>query len=85
MATLTQPVPARDEPRRPNIAAADVQLPAADVGWAARGFGCIQILAQGFSPAKGNISAQSAFYNSRFHYCPDVAGTIADNALKRRR
>ncbi|HMG95609.1 MAG TPA: NrfD/PsrC family molybdoenzyme membrane anchor subunit, partial [Gemmatimonadaceae bacterium] len=28
MATLTQPVPARDEPRRPNFASADVQLPA---------------------------------------------------------
>src|SRR4051812_20191181 len=28
MATITQPIPARDEPRRPNIATADVQLPA---------------------------------------------------------
>ena len=27
MATLTQPMPASDEPRRPNIASADVQLP----------------------------------------------------------
>src|SRR4051812_14557394 len=28
MATITQPIPAREEPRRPNIATADVQLPA---------------------------------------------------------
>src|SRR4051794_3096278 len=28
MATITQPIPARDEPRHPNIATADVQLPA---------------------------------------------------------
>jgi len=28
MATVTQPMPARDEPRRPNLARADIQLPA---------------------------------------------------------
>ena len=28
MATLSQPIPVSDEPRRPNIATADVQLPA---------------------------------------------------------
>src|SRR5919112_66430 len=27
MAAITQPVPANDEPRRPNIASADIQLP----------------------------------------------------------
>ncbi|MFL5525949.1 MAG: hydrogenase, partial [Gemmatimonadaceae bacterium] len=30
MATITRPVPARDEPRRPNTATAGVQLPAVE-------------------------------------------------------